>query len=67
MEMADLMGRDNKTFTINDAYNYADNLWSRYFDRIYPMAPFNKTFMDKMMLMKADFFNSTLVSGKKVK
>lgn len=37
-----------------------DTLWARYFEQIYPMGQFTKEFLDRMMLLNADYFNETL-------
>lgn len=50
-DMATLMGKDPNNFTSFQAVDYADDLWARYFDQVYPMAPFDKTFLDRMMLL----------------
>lgn len=45
--MAILMNEDPLKFNSRHAYKYADSIWARYFDQIFPMAPFtNQTFID---------------------
>ena len=62
--MAVLMGKNPDTFKAFDAAKYMDSLWARYFEQIYDMGPFNKTFLDNMMLFNADYFNWTLAGNE---
>ena len=59
-EMAKLMGFDEENFTALNASDYIDTIWARYFEQIYDMGPFNKTFIDEMMLLQLDYYNQTL-------
>ena len=64
-EMAVLMSRDPDNFTAFDAAQYMDTIWARYFEQIYPMGNFSSTdFLDKMMLLNADYFNLTLAQNE---
>lgn len=58
--LALLIGKDPATFTALESALYIDTIWARYFEQIYPMEPFNKTFIDQMMLLNLDYFNQTL-------
>ena len=63
--MAVLMNKDPAEFTSRQANKYADSIWARYFDQIFPMAPFtNQTFIDEMMLFQRDFYNETLAGNE---
>ena len=63
--MAVLMKQDPTSFGSYQASQYADSIWARYFDQIFPMAPFtNQTFLDEMMLFYRDFYNETLAGNE---
>jgi hypothetical protein len=63
-EMAKIYGKDPETISALEAAPWADSIWARYFEQIYDMGPFNKTFIDQMMLLELDYYNQTLASNE---
>jgi hypothetical protein len=63
-ELATLLGQNPDTFNAFDAAKYMDDLWARWFEQVYPMNQFTPEFLNRMMLLNADYFNQTLASNE---
>ena len=57
------MNKNVETFNAFDAISFSDSLWARWFEQIYPMEPFDKPFLDNVMLFYLDYYNLTLATN----
>lgn len=58
------MNLDPATNKSKQLVPFMDSLWARYFEQVYPMAPFTTDFLNRMMLVYADYFNQTLAGNE---